>query len=256
MSRAELTDIFNLLHEALSHVPYAICGLTALIDHGFTRRQANRVSILCPQESKNNIKAWAAARGYPTTADSLGLPSHDGSLRRVRIKYIDTGFERLQRVRSRLSNATVLSPMSQLDNVAAGYLENRRRGDTRAVETVSKDLFWCLGYITTHRVRPNPRLLPTFLGEEFFADFTASYPEARPAIALAGIDVAAVLAHHNTAAILREHDEMLRSYGMAGDVLPSYPGQFERMGGLMHSQSIYTLREAAGTVSPAPWSRP
>ncbi|KAI3319711.1 hypothetical protein HD806DRAFT_508796 [Xylariaceae sp. AK1471] len=243
MNREELTELFDLLHETLEHVPYAICGLGALIDHGFTRRRANKISLLCPQECKNNVKAWAAARGYEIFVDSVGLPMRDGSIRRVRIKYIDAGFERLQRVRSSFSAAYVLSMASQLDNVAAGYLENRRRGDERALKTIANDVFWCLDRIAARRERVDPGFLHTFLGEDFFADFTARYTEARPEMARAGIDVSSVLAKHREASSLREHNEMLQRYGLQGDVVAQQPGQFESMRDLTNSKSVYTLRD-------------
>jgi hypothetical protein len=243
MNREELTELFNLIHETLEHVPYAICGLGALIDHGFTRRRANKISILCPQECKNNVKAWAATRGYEVFIDSVGLPMRDGLLRRVRIKFLDAGFEKLQRVRSSFSDAYVLSMASQLDNVAAGFLENRRRGDERALKTIANDVFWCLDHIASRRERIDPVFLPTFLGEDFFADFTARYPEARPEMARAGIDVSSVLVNHREASSLREHNEMLWQYGLRGDVVTQQPGQFENMRDLANSKSVYTLRE-------------
>ncbi|TGJ83275.1 hypothetical protein E0Z10_g5485 [Xylaria hypoxylon] len=243
ISPEQLKELFNLIHETLEHVPYAICGLGALIDHGFTGRKASRISILCPQESKDNVKAWAASRGCEIYADSVGLSMRDGSTRRVRIKYIEFGFEGLQRVRSSFSNAIVLSLVSQLDNVAAGYLDNRKRGDRRALKIIADDVFFCLDTIASRRQRVDPRFLPTLLGEDFFPDFTAQYVDARPEMARAGIDVSSVLAKHRTATSLREHNEMLREYGMEGDVIPQTPGQFEHIRDLNNSQSVYTLRE-------------
>ncbi|KAI1433909.1 hypothetical protein GGR50DRAFT_457055 [Xylaria sp. CBS 124048] len=244
MTRDELKDLFNLVHETFSHLPYAICGLAAMIDHGFLGRQANRISLICPRESKDNVKAWAATGGYPTSIDSVGLPARDGSFRRVRIKFIDHGFEDLELVPSKLGNAVVLSPVSTLDNVAAGYLQNRKRGDERTLQVIANDIFWCLDHLaSTRRGKVDPSLLPTFLGEECFADFTTAYMTARSEMARAGIDVAAVLARHRAAASLREHDAMLRGYGMKGDIVTSQPGQFERMQDLVRSKSIYTIRD-------------
>jgi len=271
MDRKELSELFNRLHETLEHVPYAICGLGALIDHGFTRRRANKISIICPQECKNNIKAWAAARGYETFVDSIGIPTHhhqqqqalsrDGGkgrslaegaerLRKVRIKFIDSGFERLEIKRSSISNAVVLSMTSQLDNVAAGYLYHRRRGDERACKIIVSDVFWCLERVASSpRERLDPDFLPTFLGEEFFADFTAMNPTARVEMERAGIDVDAVLAKHHDAAALREHNEMLKQYGLEGDVVAPNPGAFEGVRDLTNSKSVYTLKDRNSHVS-------
>ncbi|KAI0468468.1 hypothetical protein F4859DRAFT_205139 [Xylaria cf. heliscus] len=240
MTRAEMTELFNLIDAALSHLPYAICGLAALIDHGLTNRQANKVSIICPQLCRKNVISWAATKAYAVHADSIAVPMQNGLVRRVRVKYIEHGFETLHRVRSNCSNATVLSIDSQLDNVAAGYLDNKKRGDERALAVIASDIFFCLGRIAARRERMDPKYLPTFLGEDFFPDFTARYVKARAEMTRAGIDVSAVLAKHRAAKSLREHDEMLRQYGMNGDVAPEgQRGQFEDI-----AMSVYTVRES------------
>ncbi|KAI1338733.1 hypothetical protein F5Y15DRAFT_96595 [Xylariaceae sp. FL0016] len=258
MSSGELAELFDLLHHTLSHIPYAICGLGALIDHGFTARKANKISILCPAHSKDNIKAWAASKGFETQVDSVGLPMQNGTSRRVRIKYLDAGFDRLECVRSSISNATVLSMSSQLDNVAAGWLDNKRRGDERALKTIASDVFWCLDRVARTRQHLNPEFLPTFLGEAFWVPFTETHADARAEMARAGIDVSTVLAGHNAAASLREHDEMLKQYGLVGDVVTQQPAPFENMRDLKNSKSVYTLRgrdsviNAASSTDPMP----
>ncbi|KAI1355316.1 hypothetical protein F5Y01DRAFT_173354 [Xylaria sp. FL0043] len=253
MNRRELKELFNLVHQTLEHVPYAICGLAALIDHGFTARKVSRISIICRQESRKNVKLWAKANGYETYTDSIGIPLRDGSIRRVRIKYLEFGFETLQRVHSSFSDATVLSLTSQLDNVAAGYLDHRRRGgNEKTLDTIAADVFFCLDQLASRREHVEARFLPTFLGESFFTTFTSKYVDARPKMAMAGIDVARVLAKHRAASALREHDEMLRGYGMRGDVTPPEPGQFELMKNLSHRKSVYTIRDQAAHDSDVP----
>ncbi|RYC59920.1 hypothetical protein CHU98_g6277 [Xylaria longipes] len=240
MRPAELTELFNLIHTTLEHVPYAICGLGALIDHGLTNRRANRVSIICPPSSRKNVTAWAATKGYEVHADSIGIPTHKGLTRRVRVKFIERGFERLERVRSSCSNAIVLSIASQLDNVAAGWLDNKKRSDERALTVIASDIFFCLDRIAARRQRVDPRYLPTFLGEDFFTHFTAQYLNARPEMARAGIDVSAVLAKHRAAVSLRDHNELLRQYGLYEEAAPQEPrGQFEDIG-----MSVYTIRDS------------
>ncbi|KAI0409831.1 hypothetical protein F4802DRAFT_3090 [Xylaria palmicola] len=214
MELDELKEVFNLIHDALGHVPYAICGLAALVDHRLARRKINKISIICPQESKDNVKSWAATRGYVVYGDSIGLPTSRGLVRRVRIKYAERGFEGLERVRSSLGDeAVVLSPASQLDLVALAYLDSRRRGEERALATAGTDLLFCLERVATRRIHLDPRFLPTFLGEEFFGDFTARFPGARSEMARAGIDISSVLARHNAATAIREHDEVLETFG-------------------------------------------
>ncbi|KAL7620779.1 hypothetical protein AAE478_009777 [Parahypoxylon ruwenzoriense] len=300
LDAAQLSELFSAIHDTLSHVPYAICGLSALADHGFTGRRVSRgVSLLCPAHSKNNVRAWLAAKGYDTAhADSVAIPIRakptDGKksaqmeLRRVRIKYIDEGFEKLDRVRSQTSDAWVLSLTSQLDQVAAGFVEHHRklqglprapragaRGESsrerreresadaerekaeRALATVASDIFWCLDRAARTRQPLNPRGLPTLLGEEFWTPFTRRYgARARPDMARAGIDVAAVLARHRAEAVVREHEAMLREYGVgvgnggsesgrggAAAVVTEQPAPFEGMRTLGNRKSVYTLRE-------------
>ncbi|KAI1636353.1 hypothetical protein F4809DRAFT_662650 [Biscogniauxia mediterranea] len=285
LTREGLVELFDTLHLALEHVPYAICGLGALIDHGFTARKASKISIICPAHSKDNVKAWAAARGYPTYGDSVGVPLlRDGSLRRVRIKYLRDGFERLERARSALAgSATVLGLASQLDNVAAGWVEhNRRRAervdsrdrdrdrDDRALATIAADVFWCLALASKKKKKPghhglvlDPAYLPTLLGEDFFVPFTGRHVDARPEMARAGIDVAAVLARHREARALREHDDMLRSYGVG--VVADQPAPSEGMrpfvdggGGdaRANRKSVYTLRDEDQDQEPVPLVEP
>ncbi|KAI0105951.1 hypothetical protein F4814DRAFT_455601 [Daldinia grandis] len=237
LDAAELAQVFNTIAAALEHVSYAICGLGALVDHGFTARRVSRVSILCSVHAKDNVRAWLAASGYDAYADSVGVPvvgrgggGWGRKVCRVRIKYLDDGFERLEKVRSRVSGAWVLGLASQLDHAAAGYVDylrrGRRSGDANdandddkkkadlALETISGDIFWVLDKAARTKHVLEPRLLPTLLGRDFWAPFTDRYVNARPELARAGIDVAAVLATHRAEQAVREHDDMLRSYGV------------------------------------------
>ncbi|KAI0096670.1 hypothetical protein GGR51DRAFT_567090 [Nemania sp. FL0031] len=236
MTRDELTELFNKLHAALEHVQYSICGLACLIDYGFRGRKASRISILVPSESKHTVGAWAKTRGFETTADSLAIPMRDGSFRRVRIKYLECGFDSLRLVRSSFSNAMILSIASLLDNVAAGYLQNRDHGDEVGMNTMAGDLFYCLNVIAARRERIFLGYLPTFSGEDFFTHFTKRYPRAQTEMARAGIDVATILKRHRAAKDLREHNRFLKQYGMRGDVMSHHPGQFEGLRGLKSTQ--------------------
>ncbi|KAK6948960.1 hypothetical protein Daesc_009032 [Daldinia eschscholtzii] len=261
LDEAELVRVFETIAGALEHVPYAICGLGALVDHGFAARRVTRVSILCAAHAKDIVRAWLAASGYDAYADSVGVPipksggeneqgGNGNRVCRVRIKYLDEGFERLERVRSRLSNAWVLGLASQLDHAAAGYVdhmrkkerreqkqkqeqkgkevvasnirgsadeEDEKRKDEQALETIAGDVFWVLDKAARTKHVLEPRLLPTLLSREFWVPFTSRYVNARPEMARAGIDVAGVLAHHRAEQVLEEHDDMLRSYGVDPD---------------------------------------
>ncbi|KAI0137646.1 hypothetical protein F4776DRAFT_622845 [Hypoxylon sp. NC0597] len=260
----QLAELFETIHKILAHVPYVICGLAALVDHGFTARRVSRVSLLCPAYAKDNVRAWLAARGYDTFADSVGIPIADGAVMcRVRVKYTDEGFDGLERVRSSVSQAWVLGLASQIDNAAAGYVDHWRRlrkledegGSSedqgkieKAMQTIARDIFWCLDKAAKTRHWLDPRLLQTLLGEEFWAPFTERNDNARTEMARAGIDVAGVLSRHRADEAIRDHNDMLKEYGLEGDnVITRQPSPFEGMQTLAHSHSIYTLKQSRGS---------
>ncbi|KAI0473924.1 hypothetical protein GGR56DRAFT_696551 [Xylariaceae sp. FL0804] len=262
MTTEELGELFATLHRTIEGVPYAICGLAALVDHGFRGRRAKQISILCPAYSKDNVGTWAAAKGFERRQDSIGLPLRDGSVRRIRVKYLDDGFQRLERVPSQLCpdgpdtgsgrrRALVLSLASQLDNVAAGWVDARRRGDAEGLATVAGDVFWCLRKaeaLPRHERAAvmDPKFLTTLLGEDFFLPFCEAHPgEARPALLRAGVDVAGVVAALGQLCDLREHEALLRQFGCqpeGGLVAERQPGLFEGIRDLANSRSVYTLR--------------
>ncbi|KAI0839217.1 hypothetical protein F5Y06DRAFT_266287 [Hypoxylon sp. FL0890] len=260
MNQSQLTELFETIHATLAHVPYVICGLAALVDHGFTARRVTAVSILCPTYAKDNVRVWLASKGYDTYADSVGIPIENGTVTcRVRIKYTDEGFDKLQRVKSSMSQAWIMGLASQIDHAATGYVDHWRRlqrmknegktedlGKTeQAMQTIARDIFWCLDKAARTRHWLNPRLMPTLLGEEFWSPFTARHVDARTEMARAGIDVAAVLAKQRDEAAVRDHNAMLKEFGFGDDgVVVDQPGPFEGMRTLAHSKSVYTLKQS------------
>ncbi|KAI6081101.1 hypothetical protein F4821DRAFT_250093 [Hypoxylon rubiginosum] len=280
LSEQPLAELFATIHTTLSHVPYAICGLGALVDHGFAARRPKQISILCPSFAKDNVRAWLAARGYDTYGDSVAIPigerGEDGrrQVRRVRIKYLDKGFDRLERVKSSFSDAWILGLASQLDHVAAGFVDHYRRlqqkkrdrddinttntntntkeidNEERALQSMAGDIFFCLDKAARTRHTLNPELLSTFLSEAFWTSFTSRHDNARTEMARAGIDVAAVLAKHRDEKALREHEEMLKMFG-GGDagVVAEQPGPFEGMrtlGDGGNTKSVYSIASSSG----------
>ncbi|KAI1397211.1 hypothetical protein F4819DRAFT_503582 [Hypoxylon fuscum] len=267
LSNAQLVELLSAVHATLEHVPYAICGLGALVSHGHTTRQVNKVTILCPQYAKDNVRAWLAARGYEAFADSIGIPLGPArQVRRVRIKYLADGFEKMERVRAPASAAWILGLASQLDHAAAGFVDHCRKlqrlrsgggardkeldHSERALKTIAGDVFWCLDKAARTRYTLRPWLMPTLLGEEFWVPFTARNENARTEMARAGIDVAAVLADHRAKEAMREHEALLKGYGVGIDdeesgegVVKDQPGPFEGMRTLANSKSLWTLKD-------------
>lgn len=226
------------------------------------------------------MRAWLAARGYDTYGDSVAIPigerGEDGrrQVRRVRIKYLDKGFDRLERVKSSFSDAWILGLASQLDHVAAGFVDHYRRlqqkkrdrddinttntntntkeidNEERALQSMAGDIFFCLDKAARTRHTLNPELLSTFLSEAFWTSFTSRHDNARTEMARAGIDVAAVLAKHRDEKALREHEEMLKMFG-GGDagVVAEQPGPFEGMrtlGDGGNTKSVYSIASSSG----------
>ncbi|KAI1414997.1 hypothetical protein F5Y13DRAFT_197007 [Hypoxylon sp. FL1857] len=273
LNAPQLKELFETIQTTLAHVPYVICGLAALVDHGFTERRVRSVSLLCPAYAKDNVRAWLAARGYQTYADSVGISIAGGSITcRVRIKYTDEGFEGLERVRSSVSMAWILGLASQVDHAAAGYVDNWRRLQKLKVEegtetseaqgkieqamrAIARDIFWCLDKAVRTRHRLDPRLMPTLLGEEFWTQFTERHDNARTEMARAGIDVAAVLARQSAEAAIRDHNAMLKQYGVEegdGGVTRNQPSPFEGMQTLARKKSVYTLKQGRESTDNDP----
>ncbi|KAI2469527.1 hypothetical protein F4781DRAFT_213777 [Annulohypoxylon bovei var. microspora] len=274
----QLAELLDNIHATLAHVPYAICGLAALVDHGFAARKLASVSLLCPAYAKDNVRGWLRARGYETFAEYVGIPigergygGEGATIYRVRIKYIeDEGFAGLERVRSSLSNAWVLGLASQIDHAAAGFVDRYRRlvkfrsetkeGSTdamareeQALSAIARDIFWCLDKAARSRHRLDAKLLSTLLGEEFWVPFTARNEQARTEMARAGIDVANVLARHRDQKEVRDHEAMLRQFGLGVDrTVTTQPSPFEGMQTLANRKSVYTLRPGRESVDPLP----
>ncbi|KAI1267465.1 hypothetical protein F5Y18DRAFT_303927 [Xylariaceae sp. FL1019] len=244
MYHAELQELFTLMHQVLEHIPYAICGLGALIDqYQFTRRQPKQISIICPSHSKDNVMNWAQTKGCVSFGNSIGFKMSSGTIRRVRIKYTDKDFSTLQLSKSMISSAKVLSKTSTLDHIAAGWLDSYKRKDEKALKTIANDIFYCLDYIVKTRSKLDEEYLHTFLGSSFFLSFTETHPKVRVEMARAGIDIAGVLARLRNNASLREHNEMLKQFGLEGDIAMERTGAFENVRDLANSKSVYTLRE-------------
>ncbi|KAI0377517.1 hypothetical protein F5Y04DRAFT_291747 [Hypomontagnella monticulosa] len=236
---SQLIQLFDTIAATLEHVPYAICGLGALIDHGFIERRLSRVSVLCPAHSKDNVRGWLAARGYETYADSVGIPIANGDMTvRMRIKYVPQGFEKFERVKSSMSQAWILGLASQLDHCAAGFMDSYRRFQkleeekgngkdpaTRAsldadeevqvaLNSIAQDVFWCLEKAARTHHHLDPKYLPTLMGEEFWTPFSKRNASAWLEFSRAGINVNAMVAKQKDVAFKRDHKALLKEYNV------------------------------------------
>lgn len=215
MDQAILVEVLETLEKALSHTPYAVCGLAAMAVWGFAGRFPSHVSITCPSYSKEAIKCWAGVHGmvlYPDDPNSFGLTSADGKTRRVRIKFLDRGFESLQVVAgppggyagtqgtALATSARILSLTSLLDLMARGYVSigcvDARPASESALfarRAFAQDIFWVLsriadgGFIEEGAQPLNECLVPGVVDNRFWSPFTTTYPGAVQAFARAGL---------------------------------------------------------------------
>ncbi|OTB01285.1 hypothetical protein M426DRAFT_220977 [Hypoxylon sp. CI-4A] len=270
LTATQIAELFRTIHSALEHVPYAIGGMAALYAHGCTDRRVKSVSLICPAHAKYNVRAWLASRGFEGYADSVGIPISGGPdgvfTCRARIKYLDEGFEKFERVQSSsMGKAWILGLASQLDHAAAGFVDHYRKMQRRlsrendgrgkgtgqeegALRAIARDIFWLLDK-AAETEHPLPRhLLPTLLSEECWVPFTDRNAEARKEMARAGIDVNAVETRHSNEAMIREHTAILAQYGLENDETEEEQ-PFDMMRTLTNKKSVYTLRP--GPITPS-----
>ncbi|KAI1209609.1 uncharacterized protein F4807DRAFT_467522 [Annulohypoxylon truncatum] len=282
----QLSELLDNIHATLAHIPYAICGLAALNDYGYFARRLNAVSLVCPTYAKDNVHGWLRTKGYDTYDDYFGIPvgergygGEGATVYRVRVKWVnDEGFAKLERVKSSTSDAWVLGLTDQIDYAAMGFMhqlgqveelkanaKKQEEGPTQAqavaraesrLRMAAQDILWCLDKAARTRHRLDPEALPTLLGEECWTAFTTRFERARTEMARAGIDVAAVLRRHRDAREVRDHEDMLRRFGLGQERLVTrQPTPFEGMRTLANARSVYSLaqtRESAVPESPLP----
>ncbi|ORY57827.1 uncharacterized protein BCR38DRAFT_489821 [Pseudomassariella vexata] len=236
LSEEGLAELFGRIHRHFGHIRYAICGLSCMIDHGFQGRAVAVSSILCPVESKDVIKSWAASWGCDTQRtpqDSIFITMKDGSVRRVRVKYLEHGFERLQLQESRISSATVLSLASQIEYFTEALIKHGPNTPDKHHRNTAQgslsDVMWCLRHAADTRAALHPSYMESFLSDPFFTLFTDAHEDAKFEMQRAGIDVASVLASIRQAADIREHAELLRSAGVSPAADALAPVQQPRM---------------------------
>lgn len=284
LAKHELSDMYNEVHRTMGHIPYVVSGVGALIDHGFQGRTANKVTIIVPEESRGVVRAWAAASGSHDVgagSDSVGVRMPDGTLRRVRVRWVSgAAFPKLEIVQSSLSDARVLGLASQIDQISTVWLQYRERLAApalttqrererleREMNTMVGDIFWCLRRAAETKTQLRPEFLRLFLSQKVWAPFTEAHEDARFEAQRAGIDVAAVLQDHRQRSEVRDHNALLREFGLeegvGGDVVTEQPGPFEGMRGLGREKvkdngllSVYTVATTNSDLASSVPSNP
>lgn len=211
-----LTMLLEAIDNAFQHIPYAVCGLAGLFVWGFTKRIPFHVSIMCPSHSKENIKSWCKAFGgilYPNEPEFIGLPTSDGRVGRVKIKYLSRGFDRLNVVRipipmltneddqksgSSKGAASVrgLSLACLLDQAAQSYIEDMQKSDSHRRRMQIKDnIYWILDRLHTGNPVEDgmegltPENVPNVVKEAFWDLFRQTYPDSTVMFRQAGLPI-------------------------------------------------------------------
>ncbi|EGY15148.1 hypothetical protein VD0004_g8201 [Verticillium dahliae] len=144
MPPAVLDELLNRLGRLLSHVSYSVRGLAALSFYGLTTRLPSQVSIACPLYARDVIKCWAAAQGmivHPSLPDCFGVPLSDGSIRKVRLQFVDAGAP-LDWIAMGPAETRIASMPALLDTLAERYMDPKV--PAKALSTLGRDIFWLL----------------------------------------------------------------------------------------------------------------
>ncbi|KAM0329282.1 hypothetical protein ACHAQA_004587 [Verticillium albo-atrum] len=174
-----LAEVLDRIGALLSHVSYTVRGLAALSVYGFPCRLPSHVSIACPHYARDVIKCWAAAQGMvvlPFVSDAFGVPLPDGSIRRVRLEFVD-GEVPFDWVAMGPSGTRIASMPSLLDALARKYVEIG--SPVRAVGVLGRDIAWLLQRIVedgTPEQRLTAERVPNVASGDFWSLYTFTHP--------------------------------------------------------------------------------
>jgi|UniRef100_A0A8H7N7U1 hypothetical protein len=181
MDAETISHVTQSFHQIFSHIPHAVYGLSALAQHGYTRRLPRTVHVLCPEHTRQTILHWAAIKqltrlspvqdgrdhwgeddnGYSVYSTEfhgggnieendlvLAVAIPDGSLRRVRIVFEDQDeYSRLLTVSCprTATSAQVLSLPAIVTRIVLGYHKSLTEGASINTQKVMADgLVWVL----------------------------------------------------------------------------------------------------------------
>lgn len=188
----DLHQILRQLGILLEHIPNRVCGLAAMLYHGFDKRLPTSVSIICPASSRRVITSWARSQGmhiFPEYPDVFGIPLGDGRARRVRVKFLEEGFDDLHYLRAGTLGSYVMSLPGIANQIAYAYVDELKVRRGRRQAAYAHDLLWILSRISQLRERYRSDLgpwlqqhsitqsrAPCLFMLSFWIPFTATYP--------------------------------------------------------------------------------
>ncbi|RGP74880.1 hypothetical protein FLONG3_5992 [Fusarium longipes] len=190
MNYEAVCEVVDMIALRFSHIPYAVSGLAAMVYYGYDARPY-KVSIICPEHTRENQKCWAKALGMlpiPKRHDIWGVATRDGMLRQIRVRF-PYDFEEMHTLKVGSSAVSMLSLAGLADELARTYVNELKHSDQDRQENLAREMVWILNRIIQCRMpehRLKPERIPHLINERFWLPFSLAYPEVVPLFAKAG----------------------------------------------------------------------
>ncbi|KAF4448007.1 hypothetical protein F53441_8522 [Fusarium austroafricanum] len=190
MNREAVYEVIGMIALRFSHIPYAVSGLAAMAYYGYDARPY-KVSIVCPEHTRENQKCWAKAQGMipmPRRHDIWGVATSDGVIRQIRVRF-PYDFAEMHALKIGNSAVSMLSLAGLADELARTYVNELKHSDHDRQENLAQEMIWVLKRIIQCRLPEHmlrPERIPHLIKETFWLPFTLSYPDSVPLFAKAG----------------------------------------------------------------------
>ncbi|KAF4945563.1 hypothetical protein FGADI_11819 [Fusarium gaditjirri] len=195
MNREAVSEVVDMIALRFSHIPYAVSGLAAMVYYGYEARPY-RVSIVCPEHTRENQKCWAKAQGMipipiPRQRHVWGVATSDGVVQQIRVRFpYDFNEMHALKIGTAGSNpVSMLSLAGLADELARTYVNELKHSDHERQENLAHEMIWILKRIIQCRLPEHalrPERIPHLIRETFWLPFALSYPESVPLFAKAG----------------------------------------------------------------------
>ncbi|KAH7256376.1 hypothetical protein BKA59DRAFT_541465 [Fusarium tricinctum] len=190
MNREAVSEVIDMIALRFSHIPYAVSGLAAMVYYGYDARPY-KVSIICPEHTRENQKCWAKAQGMipiPRRSDIWGLATTDGIVHQIRVRF-PYDFEDMHALKIGSSAVSMLSLAGLADELARTYVNELKHSDHARQDNLAREMVWILQRIIQVRMPEHmltPERIPRLTKETFWLPFSLAYPETVPLFAKAG----------------------------------------------------------------------
>lgn len=197
MTSSQLSEVIAIIGRIFDHLPYAICGQTAMVYYGSLAYRPSHVSVLVPQASGEIARCWALAQGMqavPCRSDCFAVRTRDGRLRTVRLKLVkDTSFEHVETMQAVRSRARLITLPGLANQVAGAYVADLKSGGSEKRQAAyAEDMRWILQKIGDCNLDEHwlfPWRARELLRGEFWLPFTTSFRDTVNLFAYAGLHV-------------------------------------------------------------------